>query len=277
VGHTRHVTLRRSFWLAVETIHHVVYFSPHSKAAFEEVGLKGYWMGYMASRSVALGTPGPEVVVATFHGFAPHLVRRALPAAWTLASRDDILEARYALARATIAPGVEGIDLAALATGLQAALPGLDLAGRPLAAGHVGLPAPEDDLGAVWHAATALREYRGDSHVAVLTAAGIDGPQASVLAQAAGLAMPGQQQLRGWDDAEWEAAAVGLRERGWIDGTNTITEAGILARTQLETDTDRVTLAGIGEDAIKHLVSVADLAVAASKGVAASGADPFGH
>ncbi|MCW2770496.1 MAG: hypothetical protein JWR27_1929, partial [Aeromicrobium sp.] len=33
------MTLRRSFWFAVETIHHVVYFSPDSKAAFEEVGL----------------------------------------------------------------------------------------------------------------------------------------------------------------------------------------------------------------------------------------------
>ncbi|MCW2789207.1 MAG: hypothetical protein JWQ91_3225 [Aeromicrobium sp.] len=271
------MTLRRSFWFAVETIHHVVYFSPDSKAAFEEVGLRGYWMGYMASRSAALGTPGAEVVVAAFHGFAPRLVHRALPTAWTLASRDDILEARYALARATIAPGVAGVDLAALATGLQAALPGLDLSGRPLAAGHVGLPAPEDDLGAVWHAATALREYRGDSHVAVLTAAGIDGPQANVLAEAAGLAMPGQQQLRGWDDVEWEAAAAALRERGWIDGANAITEAGALARTQIEADTDRATLAGIGADAVKHLGSVADLAVAASKGIAASGADPFGH
>ncbi|MCL8253366.1 hypothetical protein AERO_18460, partial [Aeromicrobium fastidiosum] len=84
------MTLRRSFWHAVETIHHVVYFSPDAKAAFEAVGLKGTWMGYFASRAVALGTPPPEVVVATFHGFAPRMVHRALPAAWELASRDDI-------------------------------------------------------------------------------------------------------------------------------------------------------------------------------------------
>lgn len=269
--HTGAVILRRSFWHAVETIHHVVYFSPEARPAFEAVGLKGTWMGYFASRSVALGRPGPEVVVATFHGFAPRLVHRAIPEAWTLATRDDILAARYELARRTIAPGFEGVDVAALATGLQAGLPGLDLAGRPLAAGHVGLPVPDDDLAAVWHAASALREFRGDSHLAVLTAAGIDGTAANVLAVAAGMAMPGQQQLRGWTDDEWEAGAESLRTRGWIGADDAITEAGIVARTQIETDTDHATAAGIAPDAAERLASVAPLAVTASKQLAAAG------
>lgn len=271
------MTLRRSFWHAVETIHHVVYFSPGARAAFEAVGLKGTWMGYFASRSAALGTPGPEVVIATFHGFAPRMVHRALPIAWSLATRDDILDARYALARETIAPGFEGVDVTRLAAGLQAGLPGLELSGRPLAAGHVGLPAPSDDLGAVWHAATALREYRGDSHLAVLTAAGIDGVTANVLATAAGLTLPDQQRLRGWDDHEWEDAAAGLRERGWIDADDRITDAGIVARTQIESDTDRATAAGISAEAVEHFASVADLAVAASKGIVAAGIDPTAH
>ncbi|MET0822141.1 MAG: MarR family transcriptional regulator [Aeromicrobium sp.] len=271
------MTLRRSFWHAVETIHHVVYFSPGAKPAFEAVGLKGTWMGYFASRSVALGTPPPEVVIATFHGFAPRMVHRALPAAWQLATRDDILTARYALARETIAPGFADVDVAALAEGLQAGLPGLDLAGRPLAAGHVALPVPGDDLGAVWHAASALREYRGDSHLAVLTAAGIDGVAANVLAVAAGMAMDGQQQLRGWTDDEWATGAESLRSRGWIGADDAITEAGIVARTQIETDTDHATAAGISPDAVSHLASVAPLAVTASKQIVAAGIDPFAH
>ncbi len=271
------MTLRRSFWHAVETIHHVVYFSPSARATFEAVGLKGTWMGYFASRSAALGTPEPEVVIATFHGFAPRMVQRALPTAWSLASRDDIIDARYDLARATIEPGFEGVDIGALASGLQAGLPGLDLAGRPLAAAHVSLPAPPDDLGSVWHAASALREYRGDSHVAVLTAAGIDGVTANVLATAAGLALPDQQSLRGWNDEEWEAAAVGLRERGWIDGDNAITEAGVTARTRIEADTDDATNAGISPEAVQHLSSVAELAVTVSKQIVAAGLDPARH
>jgi hypothetical protein len=271
------MTLRRSFWHAVETIHHVVYFAPDTKETFQAVGLKGYWMGYFASRSAALGTPGPEVVIAAFHGFSPGMVRRALPTAWQLASRDDILTARYELARRTIAPGFEGVDVAALATGLQAGLPGLDLAGRPLAAGHLALPVPDDDLGAMWHAASALREYRGDSHVAVLTAAGIDGVTANVLAVAAGLALPDQQKLRGWNDDEWEIAAAGLRSRGWVDDDNAITTDGIAARTELEAATDRATLAGISPEAVEHFAAVADLAVTASKQLVAAGIDPTGH
>lgn len=269
--------LRRSFWHAVETIHHVVYFSPQARPTFEAVGLKGSWMGYFASRSVALGTPPADVVVATFHGFAPRLVHRAIPAAWQLASRDDVLAARYELARATIAPGFSGVDVGALAAGLQAALPGLDRAGRPLAAAHLALPTPDDDLGAVWHGATALREFRGDSHLAVLTAAGIDGCAANVLAVAAGMAMPGQRELRGWTDDEWGAAADRLRSRGWIDSADAITEDGIVARTAIETDTDRATAAGISADAVAHLSSVAHLAVTASKQLVAAGIDPTGH
>ena len=271
------MTLRRSFWHAVETIHHVVYFAPDAKATFQAVGLKGQWMGYFASRAVALGTPPPEVVVATFHGFAPRMVHRALPTAWELASRDAILAARHDLARRTIAPGFEGVDVATLAAGLQAALPGLDLAGRPLAAGHVALPAPEDDLGAAWHAASALREYRGDSHLAVLTAAGIDGVAANVLAVAAGLALPDQQKLRGWTDEEWEIGAAGLRARGWISADDTITPDGITARTELESATDRATLAGMSGEAVEHLVAVAHLAVTASKQLVAAGVDPTAH
>lgn len=268
--------LRRSFWHAVETIHHVVYFTAEARPAFEAVGLKGSWMGYFASRSLALGTPPAEVVVAAFHGFAPRLVHRAIPVAWQLASRDDVLAARYDLARATIAPGFVGVDVGALAAGLQAALPGLDRSGRPLAAGHLALPTPDDDLGAAWHGATALREFRGDSHLAVLTAAGIDGCAANVLAVAAGMAMPGQRELRGWTADEWAAAADRLRSRGWIDD-DAITEDGIVARTQIETDTDRATAAGIGAEAVAHLAAVAPLAVAASKQLVAAGLDPTGH
>ena len=79
------MTVKRSFWQAVEVIHDVVYFAPDTKQRYEAIGLKGYWMGYIASRSAALGTPSPEVVVALFHGFAPRLIGRALPDAWSMA------------------------------------------------------------------------------------------------------------------------------------------------------------------------------------------------
>ena len=81
-----------TFWRSIEAIHDVVYFAPDTKQRYEALGLKGYWMGYMASRSAAVGTPDPELVVALFQGFAPRMVARALPDAWSMASRDDVSE-----------------------------------------------------------------------------------------------------------------------------------------------------------------------------------------
>ena len=53
--------------------------------------------------------------------------------------------------------------------------------GRPLYAAHADLPWPEDDLLALWHAATLVREHRGDGHVAVLQTHGLDPVEATVL------------------------------------------------------------------------------------------------
>lgn len=269
-------TLRRSFWRSVETIHHVVYFEAGGKERYEAIGLKGQWMGYFASRAIPLGRPGPEVVTATFHGFAPSRVNRAIPAAWELADHDDIMAARLEQGRDVIRPGVEasGVDIAPVARVLVDALPTLDLASRPLAAGNVGLPVPDDDLGRLWHGATALREYRGDSHLAVLAYAGLDGITSNVLMVAAGLTFTHQQQMRGWTDEEWTDGAARLRERGWLDGVDAITPEGAAARAQIEEDTDRITMAGVPAETAASLAGVADDLMTISKAIVASGAEP---
>ncbi|MGJ9422145.1 SCO6745 family protein [Aeromicrobium sp. CF3.5] len=268
--------LRRSFWRSVETIHHVVYFESGGKERYEAIGLKGQWMGYFASRAIPLGRPGPEVVIATFHGFAPGRVHRAIPAAWELADRDAIMAARFDQGRDVIRPGVEasGVDIAPVAQVLLEALPTLDLAARPLAAGNVGLSVPDDDLGRLWHGATALREYRGDSHLAVLATEGLGGVEANVLMVAAGLTFTHQQAIRGWTDEEWADGRDRLRERGWLDADGAITEAGGAARAAIEDATDRATLAGIPGSTQQSLAEVADDLMAISKAIVASGAEP---
>ena len=77
-------TVRRQFWQGIEVIHDVVYFGDDIRERFDAIGLKGWWMSYFAARSAALGTPGPKLVTALFHGFSPQLVARALPDAWSL-------------------------------------------------------------------------------------------------------------------------------------------------------------------------------------------------
>src|SRR3954467_12068549 len=91
------------------------------------------------------------------------------------------------------------------------------VAGRPLFAAHAALPRPEEPLSALWHDATALREFRGDGHVAALVHAGLDGCQANRLMTALGLVPAIQRERRGWSESQWDAAGRALVDRGWMD------------------------------------------------------------
>ncbi|MFC5677244.1 SCO6745 family protein [Aeromicrobium endophyticum] len=266
------MTQSRAFWRSVEAIHDVVYFRPDAKARYEAIGLKGYWMGYVASRSAAAGTPSANLVTAMFHGFAPSPIGRAVPDAWALASRDDVLDTRLALARDALAPAATDLDVAQVARELTQVVAGLDLAGKPLAAAHADLPAPADDLGRLWHAATIIREYRGDCHVAVLTAAGLDGAAANALAVATGLAPAEQRTFRGWTDDEWDRALGRLGTRGWVDASGTATDTGRAARAQIEDTTDRVCAAGLDQRATGRAITVEASVVGLARALEHTGA-----
>jgi hypothetical protein len=266
------MTQRRAFWRSIEAVHDVVYFSPDTKQRYEAIGLKGYWMGYVASRSAAVGTPSASLVTALFHGFAPSLVARAVPDAWRMASRDDVLTTRLGLARDALTPALDGADVAQVARELGQVVAGLDLAGKPLAAAHADLPVPDDDIGRLWHAATTIREYRGDCHVAVLTAAGLDGASANALAVAAGLVPEGQRAIRGWTEDEWADAVGRLGTRGWVDASGSLTDTGRAARAQIEDTTDRVCAAGLDRRATGRAITVEDAVVDIARALEAAGA-----
>jgi hypothetical protein len=264
------------FWRAVEAVHSPVYFGSDVTERLTDLGLTGFWMSYFASRSAALGTPGPELVTATFHGFAPSKVARALPEAWDLASRDDILAARLDGARDCLAPAVGDTDVASTAAHLTEVVRRATFAGRPLAAAHAGLPMPADPIGRLWHLATILREYHGDAHVAVLTASGIDGATANALAVAAGLVPADQQRSRGWDDRAWDDAYEQLHMRGWVDEWRAITEAGRSARARIEETTHRVANAGIGDrEATARSIGATPTLVSIARAIEAGGAVPY--
>jgi len=269
------MSVTRSFWQAIEVIHDVVYFAPDSKQRYEAIGLKGYWMGYVASRSAALGTPPPEVVIALFHGFAPRLIQRAVPDAWSMGSRDEILATRLDLARDALAPGLAEADVERLAKEVSAIWSSLDFAGKALAAAHASLAAPDDPIGRLWHAATILREYRGDCHVAILTAAGLDGAAANALAVADGRVSAKQREMRGWTEEEWTEAYERLRRRAWTDEFAAITDSGRAARAQIEDATDRVSASSFDEEAQARTITLEDALVSAARAIEASGAMQF--
>jgi hypothetical protein len=84
----------RKMHRTLEPYHGVVYFSREAFAADAELGITDRQMGYFASRAAAMGAVPAEVVIATFFNFSPDLVRRSIPAAWSLASPSELLAAR---------------------------------------------------------------------------------------------------------------------------------------------------------------------------------------
>jgi len=267
-------TVARRMWQLLEPVHAVVYFAPEAREAYTAAGFKGGWMGYFASRAAAMGAVPPEMVIATFYNFHPSMVRRAIPDAWTFSTPDKALRARLDVAdaalRRLLGPDVAGEHVAAAAEMARPAAEAADPGGRPLFAAHAALPWPEPAHLVLWHAATLMREFRGDGHVATLLANEIDGCEAHVLITSDGAMPPEMQRAnRGWSEEEWAAAEDRLLERGLIDASG-LTDAGRRLRATIEDTTDRLALppfSAIGardcETLEAHLVEVNRILTAA--------------
>jgi hypothetical protein len=238
------VSRERHMWSLFEPIHAVTYFAPQARSAFEAAGLRGFWRGYFAGRSAPLGPVGPGPVIAAYFGFAPQMVTRALPDVWTRITPAAALAARLEGAVAALGPAFEDLAVVEASELLRAAALGVDRPGRVLGAANADLPWPEGDPVAVlWHAATVLREQRGDGHVAALLVAGLDGCES--LVWRASLVEPDSakamlQPARGWTDDEWSAAASRLTARGWLGPDGRATETARQAYAQAEAITDRL-------------------------------------
>jgi hypothetical protein len=269
---TERALLERELWRALEAVHAVVYFAPGAKAAYGALGLRGYWMGYFASRSAALGTPGPRLVTALFYGFAPRMVERALPDAWGFADPARVLDVRLEVARSALAPHAsDGLD--GPADLLTSVLAALDLSGRPLAAAHLYVPVPSDPLSRIWHAATVLREYRGDGHIAELVSARVDGVECHRLH--GGSLVAQQREFRGWTEEEWADAGERLHGRGLVDAAGERTPAGHELRTEIESGTDRSAAGALRTLDEAELRALSDALGPVARSLAATGAVPY--
>jgi len=249
--------LARRCWAGLETLHVVAYFAPEPAAAYRALGLSGR-AGYFASRSAPMGPVPAGVTVATFYVFAPALVQRSILSAWEITTPVAVLTARHtgvteALHRVLGEPDIgEALELA------RTACAGLTAPGRPLYAGHAALPWPTDELLALWHAASLLREHRGDGHVATLLQAGLDPVEAIVTGGLMAGTTGFMRTSRGWTDAEWAAGEDRLRERGLL-GPDGLTAAGTALRRDLETSTDRAAEIGwrhLGADGAARLLEL---------------------
>ena len=164
-------------WTLFEPVHVVTYFAAEARSAFEEAGLRGFWRGYFAGRAAPLGAVGG--------GAGDRLVLQLrsadgaagrCPAVWDLITPAEALAVRPAGAVAALRRLLAAIDTPQVEqpppTCCCAATDGLDCAGRVLAAANAALPVPDEPVARLWHAATLLREHRGDGHFAALARRG---------------------------------------------------------------------------------------------------------
>jgi hypothetical protein len=252
------VALARRCWGVLEPLHVIGYFAPETTQAYVELGLH-HRLSYFAARSAAMGAVGPELTTATFYVFSPALVEQALPRSWSIAAPEDTQRARRrgvaaALSRVLGQPDVsEALELARTVT------EGLAAPGRPLYAAHSDLEWPNEPLLALWHAATLVREFRGDGHVAVLTHAGLDPVESLVLGGLFADNTDFVKRTRGWSDEQWGAGQQRLRARGLLDPDGTLTEEGRTFRQRIEDDTDRLAVGGcahLGADGTRRLIEL---------------------
>jgi hypothetical protein len=243
----------RRLWQLLEPYHGLTYFAPEAQQAFEDIGLRGFWRGYFASRAAPLGPVDASPVTAIFFGFHSAFVARALPSVWSMASPDAALDARLAgidhAVHRIFGGDLESTRFADAAELASHAVEGCSAAGRPLFAANADLPWPHDPHLALWHAATLLREHRGDGHVAALCNAGLDPCEAHVTQVAASDAsLDTIKPYRGWSDDDWAAATERLRNRGLLDAGGRLSAEGRAARQDIEDTTDRLAV-----EPIEHL------------------------
>lgn len=232
---------------ALNPLHSTVYFSPDLGKELGDLGIDNARAAYFAARGAALGAVGAGTVTATFYNFSHDLVARHVPAVWAVASPGAVLDARLRAVDATLRRvlGEQIIASPELAEAAGLALRATEACtrqARPLYAAHADLPVPGQPHLAYWHAATLLREHRGDAHLAALIAAGLDPVEALVSHTATGKGMAPRWILatRGWRRADWDAAVERLRGRGLLDEAGELTDAGAALRADLEESTDRM-------------------------------------
>ncbi|WP_433859034.1 SCO6745 family protein [Streptomyces kronopolitis] len=266
---------------AVNPFHSTHYFAPELGEELAKAGVENRSAGYFACRGAAMGAVGPGTVTATFYNFKHDLVATHVPQVWTVTTPQAVLDARLRAADAALRRllGPEAVASPEMAEAAELALraaEGCSRQARPLYAAHADLPVPDAPHLAYWHAATLLREHRGDGHLSALLDAGLDGLEALVTHTASGRGMSyqGVMATRGWSEEDWRAAQERLRDRGLLDAEGELTGAGVQLRKDLERATDRLDQAPYAHLGAEGVARLTELATGFTTAVMEAGAFP---
>ncbi len=236
---------RRMFDL-VEPIGVIPYSADEPDEAMFALGFTSYWDTYFAGRAAPLGSSVPAGVVhALFYSFAPGEVARHIPKVWSTTTPEAAIAAREAgcvkALRRILGDLVDTPDFARAVELLTRAATSAPLEGRPMYAALRTLPLPEEPVARLFHAASLLREHRGDGHVCALMAEGIGGLEAHVLL-AIDLGIPATTfgRIHHLPPDLLTDLIDELKHRGLVMDEATFTPAGRRAKDRVEALTDEL-------------------------------------
>jgi hypothetical protein len=274
---------------ALEPVIGQVYFAPECHEGYQRLGFDGSsgktgdtqlpdGPAYFTSRGSVLGQVSGRVVAAAFGVFNPAVVEACVAIGWSRTDAPTIAAVRQAGATAQLARilGEAPAGLTPVVDNLRRAVDALAPAGRALFSGVTSQPDPDTDLGWFFRLGDALREYRGDSHLAAWTAAGFDAVEMGLMSERWwGLPFKSYVRTRAWSTEQLDAGLDRLTARGYVSGDG-LTDAGHDVRERIERATDvqcRVAVDAIGDafDATITTLLPWGVAVRAAGGYLASG------
>ncbi|KQW52777.1 hypothetical protein ASC77_00185 [Nocardioides sp. Root1257] len=219
-----------------------IFWDPTAEAESAELGLDVPGTYYIVSRAAPLAPAGHQAVSAAFYSISPFYIELSLALARERTSYAAIAAVRdRAVVRGLQEYVPEICDgLAELAGPLWEAADALPASGRVLFAAHREQPRPDDRLLSAWLAVNSLREWRGDTHFAILTAEDLSSTQVGILHNAMMDYPPDWiPRSRGSDDAALATAMADLEARGLAtDGR--VNAEGLALRADIEQRTDRL-------------------------------------
>jgi len=248
-GHNGRVTdwqaITRRNARSVQTTVGWIFWDPGAVDRYRAEGLpEGFAgpLGYIAARCAPLAPAGAAAVTAAFGSISP----LGISAVFDLLDADGFRrlwaarDAAVAEGLATLAPDLLE-PLAEYGPELWSAVDALPLVGRVFFGAHLAMPRPVDPVLSGWHAVNCLREWRGDTHWAIVVAAGLTHAEASILHNAwLGYEDGWLPASRGTSPEDVDAGWAALAGKGLADG-RTVGPEGIALRQHIEDETDRHT------------------------------------
>jgi len=228
---------------SVQTTIGWIFWDPGAVARYEVLGLPGP-LGYITARCAPLAAAGPDAVIAAFGSVSPDGIRIAFELIkqnggsfhdfWH--ARDEaVLEGLHTFAPAIVEPLID------LAPHLWSVVDELPTVGRTFFGAHLSMDRPTDHLLSGWHAVNCIREWRGDTHWALVAAAGLNGPEVTILHNAY-MSYEGDWLAisRGIAPTAIDAGWASLEAKG-LAHNRAVTPEGLELREHIEDETDRLT------------------------------------